>query len=112
MKRMTKEELERRSKVIKKFCKKYRTEITVLQALAAKFAGIAKPDDYIQFMNGLSFGEFVGNNYWSLTQSGTVNMMEHILNGVNTFADLVEDSVVDIKEFNRLLRKVQKEEES
>ena len=112
MKRMTKEELERRSKVIKKFCKRYRTEITVYQALVAKIAANIKPNDYIQFVNGMSFGEFVGENYYSLLRTEEVNLMESIANGDVAFADLVENSVVDIKDFNRLLRKVQKEKES
>lgn len=112
MKRMTKEELERRSKVIKKFCKKYRTEITVYQALMTKILANIKPNDYIQFVDSMSFGEFVGENYYSLLKTGEVNLMESIVNGDVTFADLVEDSIVEIEDFNRLLRKVQKEKES
>ena len=58
---MTGKELYSNIKVIRKFAKMYRPELTIIGGVIGEESGLMKCDDYIEAINKLSDDEFVGN---------------------------------------------------
>ena len=64
---MTGKELYSNIKVIRKFTKMYRPELTIINGVIGEENGVMICDDYIEAINKLSDDEFVGNYLSSVT---------------------------------------------
>lgn len=86
-------DVESNYETIKKFCAKYRKELTVYGGILGEHIGLVSCDEYIEFMNSLSFDTFVGN-YCSALLTNTCNIWYRpILKGENTFEEMIESSL-------------------
>ena len=80
---MTGKELYSNIKVIRKFAKMYRPELTIIGGVIGEENGFIKCDDYIEAMNKLSDDEFVGNYLVSVSNPGAMDIYrESIQNGL------------------------------
>ena len=83
--------------VIRNVCRKYRNEITVLSASYALNLGLFDDcNDYISFVNELSFDEFVGNQLTTLCCEDVINAYKCIISGEMTFDEFVKTSNEEI----------------
>ena len=83
--------------VIRNVCRKYRNEITALSASYGLNLGLFDDcDDYISFVNELSFDEFVGNQLTTLCCEDVINMYRRIISGEMTFDEFVKTSNEEI----------------
>lgn len=80
---MTGKELYSNIKVIRKFAKMYRPELTIIDGVIGEENGLMKCDDYIEAMNKLSDVEFVGNYLTAAINPGAIDIYrESIQNGL------------------------------
>ena len=80
---MTEKELYSNIKVIRKFAKMYRPELTIIGGVIGEESGLMKCDDYIEAVNKLSDDEFVGNYLISVMNPGAMDIYrEFIQNGL------------------------------
>lgn len=80
---MTGKELYSNIKVIRKFAKMYRPELTIIDGVIGEENGLIKCDDYIEAMNKLSDVEFVGNYLTAAINPGAIDIYrESIQNGL------------------------------
>ena len=83
--------------IIRKVCKKYRNEITAFgAAYGFKFGLFNECNDYISFMNELTFDEFVGNQMVGLLDVGAINTYKRMISGDLTFEDYVKNTFDEI----------------
>lgn len=79
--------------VIRKVCEKYRNEITAFgAAYGFKFGLFNECNDYILFMNELTFDEFVGNQMVGLLDENTINIYKRIISGDLTFDAYIKNT--------------------
>ena len=79
--------------VIRKVCEKYRNEITAFgAAYGLEFGVFNECNDYISFMNELTFDEFVGNQMVGLLDEGAINIYKCIIHGDLTFDEYVKNT--------------------
>ena len=71
---MTGKELYSNIKVVRKFAKMYRPELTIIGGVIGEENGLIKCDDYIEAMNKLSDDEFVGNYLTSVMNPGAIDI--------------------------------------
>ena len=68
--------------VIRKVCEKYRNEFTAFCAAYGFEIGLFNEcNDYISFMNELTFDEFVGNQMAGLLDENMINIYKRIISG-------------------------------
>ena len=80
---MTGKELYSNIKVVRKFAKMYRPELTIIGGVIGEENGVIKCDDYIEAMNKLSDDEFVGNYLTAAINPGAIDIYrESIQNGL------------------------------
>lgn len=79
--------------IIKEFCIKFRTELTIAAGIFGEFMGLVNCDDYVEFMNDLSNDEFVGNYLVALFNDTTETWYRPVLNGEKTFEDFLAESM-------------------
>ena len=79
--------------VIRKVCEKYRNEITAFAAAyGLEFGVFNECNDYISFMNELTFDEFVGNQMVGLLDKGAINTYKCMISGDLTFDEYVKNN--------------------
>ena len=89
--------------VIRKVCEKYRNEITAFAAAyGLEFGVFNECNDYISFMNELTFDEFVGNQMVGLSDEGVINTYKCMISGDLTFDTFVKNTFGE-KIFNNYL---------
>lgn len=93
--------------IIKEFCIKFRTELTIVAGIFGEFVGLVNYDDYVEFTNGLSIDEFIGNYLSALLTGVTVTWYRPILNGEKTFEDFIAESM-DEEQVELFLQKMNK----
>ena len=71
---MTGKELYSNIKVIRKFAKMYRPELTIINGVIGEENGVMICDDYIEAINKLSDDEFVGNYLSSVMNPGAMDI--------------------------------------
>ena len=71
---MTGKELYSNIKVIRKFAKMYRPELTIIGGVIGEENGLIKCDDYIEAMNKLSDDEFIGNYLSAVMNPGAMDI--------------------------------------
>ena len=71
---MTEKELYSNIKVIRKFAKMYRPELTIIGGVIGEESGLMKCDDYIETINKLSDDEFVGNYLSAAINPGAMDI--------------------------------------
>lgn len=71
---MTGKELYSNFKVIRKFAKMYRPELTIIGGVIGEENGLINCDDYIEAMNKLSDDEFVGNYLTAAINPGAIDI--------------------------------------
>lgn len=80
---MTGKKLYSNIKVIRKFAKMYRPELTIISGVIAEESELMKCDDYIEVINKLSDDEFVGNCLSAVMNPGAMDIYrESIQNGL------------------------------
>lgn len=79
--------------IIKEFCIKFRTELTIAAGIFGEFMELVNCDDYIEFTKDLSNDEFIGNYLTALFSGTTVTWYRPILNGEKTFEDLLAETM-------------------
>ena len=83
--------------VIRKVCEKYRNEITAFgAAYGLEFGVFNECNDYISFMNELTFDEFVGNQMVGLLDVGAINTYKRMISRDLTFEDYVKNTFDEI----------------
>ena len=79
--------------IIRKVCEKYRNEITAFAAAyGLEFGVFNECNDYISFMNELTFDEFVGNQMVGLLDKGAINTYKCMISGELTFGTYVKNT--------------------
>jgi hypothetical protein len=87
---ISKSEIEGRFEVVKEYCAKYRKELTVFGGVMFEEEGMMSCKDYIEFMNQLTFQEFVGNYCNSLLDDEIFSNVKLLNNGEVSFDDYVK----------------------
>lgn len=83
-------DMESNYETIREFCAKYRKEITIYGGVLGEFNESVNCDEYIEFMNSLSFDVFVGSYLGGLLTNLCDVWCKPILKGDKTFEDMVE----------------------
>ena len=79
--------------IIRKVCEKYRNEITAFgAAYGFKFGLFDECNDYISFMNELTFDEFVGNQMVGLLDENAINIYKSMISGELAFDEYVKNT--------------------
>ena len=79
--------------VIRKVCEKYRNEITAFGAAYGFEWGLFDDcNDYMSFMNELTFDEFVGNQMVGLLDECAINTYKCMISGELTFGTYVKNT--------------------
>lgn len=76
---------------IKKFCKKYRKEITVYQGCFIESNGITDYSTYTRIMNEMSDDEFIGNMFTALLNYHYCELIDKILKGKLELNDMIKN---------------------
>ena len=71
---MTEKELYSNIKVVRKFAKMYRPELTIIGGVIGEENGLMKCDDYIEAINKLSDDEFVGSYLTAAINPGAMDI--------------------------------------
>lgn len=79
--------------IIKEFCGKYRTELTIAAGILGESMGMINCDEYIKFSNSLSIDEFVGNYLVGLINGTVDEYYRPILNDEKTFEEMLDDTL-------------------
>lgn len=79
--------------IIKEFCIKFRTELTIAAGIIGEIIELVNYDDYVEFMNDLSDDEFVGNYLTALLNGISVTWYRPILDGEKMFEDFLAENM-------------------
>lgn len=105
---MTVADLRHNHEVIKEFCTRYRTELTVFGGFYGEWfdGNTINHKEYIEFMNDVSIDTFVGNYYFGLTNKVVIETYQKVLDGeldiydfLKTTAPYVEEIIQQVKEY-------------
>ena len=89
--------------VIRKVCEKYRNEIKTFGAAYGFELGLFNEcNDYISFMNELTFDEFIGNQMVGTLDENTINIYKRMISGELTFDVYIKNTFGE-KIFNKYL---------
>ena len=103
---MTGKELYSNIKVVRKFAKMYRPELTIINGVIGEENGVMICDDYIEAMNKLSDDEFVGNYLTAAINPGAIDIYRESIQN-----DLQLDKLIwmfDIISQNEIRKRISK----
>ena len=94
----TYKDMKQNYEIIKEFCHFYREELTVYAGVLAEHWGGVTYSEYVNFTNGLSDEEFLGNYLCGLLTDEPKNEFKKILDGEQTFVEYISKlAIVDDK---------------